>query len=63
MGTMFGYIKSCSMTKKDLLKDYVRKDFYYSNIDKYRRYFDEWYDGLTEIQLEFWQRRMEGQIC
>ena len=45
------------------LKEYIRKDFYFSNIDKYRMYFDEWYSNLTDIQLEFWVKRMEGQIC
>ena len=30
-----------TITKKDLLKEYIRKDFYWSNIDKYRKYFDE----------------------
>ena len=45
------------------LKEYIRKDLYFSNIDKYRRYFDEWYSNLTDIQLEFWVKRMEGQIC
>ena len=29
------------LTKKDLLKEYIRRDFYWSNIDKYRKYFDE----------------------
>lgn len=52
-----------NMIEKDLLKEYIRRDFYWSNIDKYRKYFDEWYDNLTEIQLEFWEKRMEGQIC
>lgn len=45
------------------LKEYIRKDFYFSNTDKYIRYFDEWYLNLTDIQLEFWVKRMEGQIC
>ena len=45
------------------LKEYIRKDFYFSNIDKYRMYFDEWYSNLTDIQLEFWVKRLEGQIC
>lgn len=52
-----------TLTKKYLLKEYIRKDFYLSNIYKYRKYFNEWYDNLTEIQLEFWQKRMNGQIC
>ena len=42
------------------LKEYIRKDFYWSNLTKY---FEEWYENLTETQLEFWAKRMEGQIC
>ena len=45
------------------LKEYIRKDFYWSNLTKYRKYFEEWYENLTETQLEFWAKRMEGQIC
>lgn len=45
------------------LKEYIEKDFYRSNIAKYRKYFEEWYENLTEIQLEFWAKRMNGQIC
>ena len=49
--------------KKEMLKEYIRRDFFRSNIEKYYRYFDEWYNNLTEIQLVFWIKRMEGQIC
>lgn len=52
-----------TITKKDMLKEYIRRDFFRSNIEKYYRYFDEWYNNLTEIQLGFWIKRMEGQIC
>ena len=45
------------------LKEYIRRDFYSSNIDKYRKYFDEWYDNLTDNQLYFWNKRMNGEIC
>ena len=45
------------------LKESVRQDFYRSNLDKYRKYFEEWYENLTETQLEFWVKRMDGQIC
>ena len=45
------------------LKEYIRKDFYWFNLAKYRKYFEEWYENLTETQLEFWAKRMEGQIC
>ncbi len=45
------------------LKEYIRKDFYWPNLAKYRKYFEEWYKNLTETQLEFWAKRMDGQIC
>ena len=45
------------------LKEYIRKDFYWSNLAKYRKYFKEWYENLTETQLEFWTKRTNGQIC
>ena len=25
--------------------------------------FDEWYDNLTDNQLYFWNKRMNGEIC
>ena len=52
-----------TLTKKVLLKEYIRRDFYWPNIAKYRKCFDEWYGNLIEIQLEFWRKRMDGQIC
>ena len=45
------------------LKEYIRREFYFSNIEKYRKYFEEWYLNLTSTQLEFWAKRKEGQIC
>ena len=45
------------------LNEYIRQDFYRSNMDKYRKYFEEWYKNLTDNQIEFWVKRMEGQIC
>lgn len=55
--------KTIAINHKNSLKEYIRKDFFRSNIEKYYRYFDEWYNNLTDIQLEFWEKRMEGQIC
>ena len=45
------------------LKEYIRQDFYRSNIDKYRKYFDMWYNNLTDTQLYFYELRKQGQIC
>lgn len=41
------------------LKEYIRRDFYNSNIDKYRKYFDDWYNNLTDIQLYYWKKTYE----
>ena len=35
------------------LKDKLRKWFYYVNHAKYRHYFEEWYENLTEGQLSW----------
>ena len=61
----FGINFVCLQHKKYVmdLKEYIRKDFYWSNLAKYRKYFEEWYENLTETQLEFWAKRMERQIC
>ena len=45
------------------IKEYIRRDFYLSNHVKYRKYFEEWFSNLTDIQIEFWIKRMNGQIC
>ena len=45
------------------IKEYIRRDFYRSNIEKYHKYFDEWYNNLTDTQLFYWKKRMNGQIC
>ena len=53
-----------NMTQEEKsLKEYIRRDFYNSNIDKYRKYFDVWYNNLTETQLYYWNKRMNGEIC
>ena len=39
-----GEIDSC-------LYDYLEKEFYYSNIKKYRKYFKEWVNNLTKDQI------------
>lgn len=35
------------------LKEKLRKWFYYINHAKYKHYFDEWYENLTEGQLSW----------
>ena len=26
-------------------------------------HFDDWYNNLTDIQLYYWKKRMNGEIC
>lgn len=33
------------------IKEYIRRDFYLSNHVKYRKYFEEWFSNLTDIQI------------
>ena len=37
------------------LKEKVKKWFYYINHAKYKHYFDEWYENLTEQQLNWFK--------
>ena len=48
---------------EDKLKEYIWQDFRKSNIPKYYKYFDEWYNNLTDIQKYYWSLRVTGKIC
>lgn len=48
---------------EDKLKEYIWQDFRKSNIPKYYKYFDEWYNNITDIQKYYWGLRMSGKIC
>ena len=37
------------------LKEKVKKWFYFINHAKYKHYFDEWYENLTEQQLNWFK--------
>ena len=37
------------------LKEKVKKWFYFINHAKYKHYFDEWYNNLTEQQLNWFK--------
>ena len=45
------------------LKEYIWQDFRKNNITKYYKYFDEWYNNLTDNQKYYWSLRMTGKIC
>lgn len=43
------------------LKEYLHKEFTWNTIKKYYKYFDEWFDNLTEIQIMWYECYMKGQ--
>ena len=40
----------------EILYNYLRERFYKNNHDKYRKYFDEWINGITEIQMDYFEK-------
>lgn len=40
------------------LYDWLRKEFYYSNVNKYKRYFEEWISNITASQIDGFRERM-----
>jgi hypothetical protein len=44
------------MIIKGVLFDYLRERFYQNNHSKYRKYFDEWVNNVTETQLFYYEK-------
>jgi hypothetical protein len=44
------------MEIKGVLFDYLRERFYKNNHTKYRKYFDEWINNVTETQLFYFEK-------
>ena len=44
------------MKIKGILFDYLRERFYKNNHTKYRKYFDEWVENVTETQLMYFEK-------
>lgn len=44
----------------DELKEWLEKEFYYSNHSKYRKYFNEWFSNLLPHQIEGFQNQLIG---
>lgn len=43
------------------LKEWLRKEWYYSSHVKYRRYFEEWWENITDNQIFHFSRMMYNQ--
>ena len=44
------------------MKDWLREEFYKSNHPKYFKYFEEWFDAVTEDQMNGFEQQRIGQI-
>lgn len=46
--------------QNDLLKEYLWNEFRYNVLKKYHKYFDEWYENITETQRLYFEAYMKG---
>lgn len=46
------------MNKIGILYDWLREEFYKSNINKYYCYFEIWVENLTQSQIDGFQKQM-----
>ena len=46
----------------NILKEWLRVEFYKSNISKYVKYFDEWFENVTENQINGFEHQRIGQL-
>lgn len=44
----------------DLLKEYLWNEFRYNVLKKYYKYFDEWYENITDTQKMYYVAYMKG---
>ena len=42
------------------LRDYLRKEWKHNNISKYQKYFDMWFNNLTDNQIYYYNLYMEN---
>lgn len=46
----------------DILEEWLRIEFYKSNLPKYKKYFDEWVKNITENQIDGFEQQRIGQL-
>lgn len=44
-----------------MLKEYLWNEFKYNVLPKYYKYFDEWFNNLTETQILYFTAYAEGK--
>lgn len=57
------FIQNMEMT--DNMREYLRQRFYRNNHSKYRKYFEEWLNGVVGTQLMYFEKekyRLENNV-
>lgn len=50
------------MEKTKELREYLEREWRYNVHKKYHKYFDLWYDNLTDTQVLFYSAWMRGSL-
>ena len=53
------------MEMTDSMREYLRQRFYRNNDSKYRKYFEEWLNGVVDTQLMYFEKekyRLENNV-
>ena len=50
------------MEMTDNMREYLRQRFYRNNHSKYRKYFEEWLNGVVDTQLMYFEKEKYSKI-
>lgn len=54
--------KICKNIEQSMLEKYLEFRFKTNNIRKYEKYYNEWLENVTEIQLQYFEKEMYNLI-
>lgn len=46
---------------KNKLIEYLKQEWKYNNHKKYQKYFDEWFENLTDVQILYFESFSNGK--
>ena len=54
--------KICTNIEQSMLEKYLEFRFKTNNIRKYEKYYNEWLENVTDIQLQYFEKEMYNLI-
>ena len=54
------YIISYVVLFMENIKQWLKTQWKYDNHPKYQKYFEEWYNNITDIQKQYFQKQKEN---